>query len=71
MKSKKFASRNKILIAVSMLILFVVTALVSVVLVLSANNQDVSTNIKISYVVDGVGARVSASYEIIPNNKTS
>ena len=70
MKNSNISSRKKVLIAISMLAVFAIVTIVSIVLVLSSNNQDVSTKIKISYLVEGVGAKASANYAIIPNNES-
>lgn len=65
---RKYSSKIKIFVAVSMLALFVFVAVVSVILVLAANSQSVKTNISVAYIASGVGAKVSANYSIIPNN---
>ena len=45
-------------------------AIVSIVLVLAANQQDVASNISVSYVVDGVAVRSSASYAVVPTSES-
>ena len=62
---KKPNSRKKIIIAAVLASVLLIGAIVSVVLVLAAPQQYISSNIKISYSVDGVGAKVSAKYGVI------
>ena len=61
-------SRKRVFLAVSMFAVFVITALISVVLVLASTKQSTASKITISYVTDGVGAKVKANYAIIPKN---
>jgi len=73
--AKKLNSKKKIIIAASLLAVLLVGAIVSIVLVLAANQQGVSSNITVSYNVEGVAAKASANYAIVSNagsaNKTS
>ena len=46
-------------------------AIISIVVVLAAQTQNISSNISIGYSVDGVGAKVSAKYGIIPDNASA
>ena len=73
--AKKLNSKKKIIIAASLLAVLLVGAIVSIVLVLAANQQGINSNIKVSYTVDGVAAKASANYAIVPNtgsiNKTA
>ena len=64
--NKKLTSRTKIIIATSLAAILLVGAIVSIILVLAATQQNISSNITISYNVDGVGAKVSAKYGKIP-----
>jgi len=63
---QKVSSKNKILIAASLLGVFLVGAIVSIVLVLAASTQGVASNITVSYNAEGVAAKVSANYAIVP-----
>jgi len=67
---QKISSRNKILIAAILLGIFLVGAIVSIVLVLAASTQNVSSNIRIAYIADGVGAKIKANYAIVPQDIT-
>jgi len=67
-KSKK---RTKILISAILLGVFLIGAVVSIVLVLAASTQNVTSNITVSYVADGVGAKVSSSYAIVPTSASA
>ena len=62
----KITAKKRILIASILVGILVLGAIVSIVLVLAAQNQRITTNVSIKYVVDGVGAKVSASYAMIP-----
>jgi len=64
-KSKK---RTKILISAILLGVFLIGAAVSIVLVLAANTQNVTSNITVSYNAEGVAAKVSANYAVVPNS---
>ena len=63
---QKVSSKKKILIAASLLGIFLVGAIVSIVLVLAANTQNVASNITVSYNTEGVAAKVSANYAVVP-----
>ena len=64
-KSKK---RTKILISAILLGVFLIGAVVSIVLVLAASTQNVASNITVSYNAEGVAAKVSANYAVVPNS---
>ena len=68
---QKIGSRNKILIAATLLGVFLIGAIVSIVLVLAANTQNVASNITVSYNAEGVAAKVSANYAIVPVDTTA
>ena len=53
------------MIAAALAGLLLIGAIVSIVLVFAATNQDIASNIKISYTVNGVGAKVSAKYSAV------
>ena len=55
--AKKINKKAKIIIAASMAAVLLIGAIISIVLVLAANQQGISSNISISYVVDGVAVR--------------
>ena len=66
------ASKKKVLIAAVLAGILLLGAIVSVVLVLAAQQQNISSNIRITYSVDGVGAKVSAKYgSIKPTGEVS
>ena len=56
------SSKKKVLVAAVLAGVLLLGAIVSIVLVLAAQQQNVSSNIRITYSVDGVGAKVSAKY---------
>ena len=60
--AKKVSSKRKVILAALMAGIFILGAIVSIVLVLASANQNLSSNVTISYNVNGVGARVSARY---------
>ena len=64
-KSKR---RTKILISAILLGVFLIGAIVSIVLVLAASTQNVASNITVSYNAEGVAAKVSANYAVVPNS---
>ena len=66
--AKKLNKRAKIIIATSLAAILLIGAIISIVLVLAATQQNISSNISIAYVVDGVGAKVSAKYGVVPNS---
>ena len=66
--AKKLNKRAKIIIAASVAAILLIGAIISIVLVLAATQQNISSNISIAYVVDGVGAKVSAKYGVVPNS---
>lgn len=66
MKFKK-TTRKRILISSLLVGILLLGAIISIVAVLAANLQNVASNIKISYLVDGVAAKVSATYATVPN----
>ena len=66
--AKKLNKRAKIIIATSVAAILLIGAIISIVLVLAATQQNISSNISIAYVVDGVGAKVSANYGVVPNS---
>ena len=66
--SQKANSRKKILIAAVLAGVLIIGAIVSIVLVLAASTQNITSNITISYNVEGVGARVSARYGTVPKS---
>jgi len=63
---QKVSSKKKTLIAASLLGIFLVGAIVSIVLVLAASTQNVASNITVSYNTEGVAAKVSANYAVVP-----
>ena len=68
--SSKKTNKSKIIVASILAAVILVAALVSVVMVLAAGTQNVQSNISVSYSVDGVGARVSSTYAIVPSDTT-
>ena len=60
-------TKKKVLISAILAGVLIIGAIVSIVLVLAAQTQSVTSNIVSSYSVDGVGARVSARYGSIPS----
>lgn len=66
---KNHSSLKKVILTVSMLAVFLIATIVSVVVVLAAQRGEVSTSIDIEYVVDGVTAKISANYATVPNDK--
>ena len=64
----KVTAKKRIIIAAALFGVFIIGALVSIVLVLAAQTQNVKTSISISYVVDGVGADVGFRYAMIPTD---
>jgi len=66
--SQKANSRKKILIAAVLAGVLIIGAIVSIVLVLAASAQGISSNITVSYNAEGVAARVSANYAVVPNS---
>lgn len=68
MVKKKKTSRKKVFVAVAMFSVFMITSIISVVLVLANTNQAARSNISISYVSDGVAAKVKANYAILPED---
>ena len=56
------SSKKKVLVAAVLAGVLLLGAIVSIVLVLAAQQQNISSNIRITYSVDGVGAKVSAKY---------
>ena len=67
----KLSSKNKILIASILIGVLVIGAIVSLVIVLAASQQNVSTNVIVRYTVDGVAAKVTANYATIPTGVTA
>ena len=65
--AKTISKRAKIIIATTLTAIMLIGAIVSIVFVLAATQQNISSNISVSYVVDGVGAKVSAKYGKIPD----
>ena len=68
--AKKMNKKAKIIIAASMAAVLLIGAIVSIVLVLAANQQGIASNISISYIVDGVAVRSSASYAVVPTSES-
>jgi len=66
----KFKNRKKILIIASLIAIILIGAIVSIVVVFAANVQSTETNVKLTYVVNGVGAKVSANYAVLPNDES-
>jgi len=66
----KFKNRKKILIIASLIAIILIGAIVSIVVVFAANIQSTETNVKLTYVVNGVGAKVSANYAVLPNDES-
>jgi len=64
-------SKTRIIVAAVLSVVLLVGAIISIVAVLAAQTQNISSNITIGYTVDGVGAKVSAKYGIIPDNSAS
>ena len=48
--------------------MILIGAIVSVIVVLAAQTQRVSSNVTVTYVVDGVAAKVSATYATVPTD---
>jgi len=65
------ASRKRIIIASILAAILVVGAIISIVLVLAATAQNVATNVKIGYYAEGVGAKASATYAIVPTDTSA
>lgn len=62
----KNVSKKKLIIVISLISLLVVAAVATVVAVLASTVQKATSNVNVSYVVDGVGAKVSSSYAVVP-----
>ncbi len=56
---------HKIILAMVLACVLLVGAVVSLVIVLAAANQNVNSSISVSYIVDGVGAKASAKYAVV------
>ena len=67
----KKTSKKRIIIAAMLAAVLLVGAIISIVVVLAASQQNVQTNISINYVVDGVGAKASATYAMVPDDTTA
>jgi len=68
MKANKMSTSKKILIATILIGVFLIGSIITVVAVFAAQTQGVSSNVNVSYIVDGVGAKVSATYAKVPNS---
>ena len=68
--ANKLNKRAKIIIATSVAAILLVGAIVSIILVLAATQQNISSNISVYYVVDGVAVRSSASYAVLPTSES-
>ena len=66
----KMASSKKILIASILIGVLLVGSVITIVAVLAAQTQSVTSQITVSYVVDDVGAKVSGTYATVPNEGT-
>jgi len=62
----KMASSKKILIASILIGVLLVGSVITIVAVLAAQTQSVTSQITVSYVVDDVGAKVSGTYATVP-----
>jgi len=71
MKNSTSKSKARIIIAAVLAAVLLVGAIVSIVIVLAAQTQNIQTNISINYVVDGVGAKASATYAMVPDDTTA
>jgi len=68
MKAKtQMSSSKKVLIASLLVGVLLIGAIVGIVAVFAAQIQNVSSDISVTYVVDGVAAKVSATYATVPN----
>ncbi len=63
--TKKKSAGKRALIAAVLISFLLISALVSVIIVLAAQTQNVSSRLSVNYVVDGVGVKASAKYYLV------
>ena len=65
------SSSKKLLISSLLIGMLIIGGIISLVLVLAANQQSISTSVSVTYVVDGVGAKTSAKYYVLNMSNNS